>query len=133
MKDGTTHVAYKPEHAVDLDTAVVVAAPTHPAGEGDMTTLAPTLDAAARNLEAVGLAQSEEESWVLAADKGYQCVAGAALVSMTSATGGITPSSSRKSCPRSGRADLSPARSAQQPLPSRRLRRIAGATRGCPK
>jgi transposase len=28
MKDGTTHLAYKPEHAVDLDTGVVVAAPS---------------------------------------------------------------------------------------------------------
>ena len=35
MKDGTTHLAYKPEHAVDLDTGVVVAAPIHPADEGD--------------------------------------------------------------------------------------------------
>jgi transposase len=25
MKDGTTHLAYKPEHAVDLDTGAVVA------------------------------------------------------------------------------------------------------------
>ena len=33
MKDGTTHLAYKPEHAVDLDTGVVVAAPIHPADE----------------------------------------------------------------------------------------------------
>ena len=24
MKDGTTHLAYKPEHAVDLDTGAVV-------------------------------------------------------------------------------------------------------------
>jgi hypothetical protein len=28
MKDGSTHLAYKPEHAVDLDTGVIVAAPT---------------------------------------------------------------------------------------------------------
>jgi Transposase DDE domain len=48
MKDGTTHLAYKPEHAVDLDTGVVVAAAIHPADEGDTTTLSPTLDAAAR-------------------------------------------------------------------------------------
>ncbi len=48
MKDGTTHLAYKPEHAVDLDTGVVVAAPIHPADEGDTTTLSPTLEAAAR-------------------------------------------------------------------------------------
>ena len=34
MKDGTTHLAYKPEHAVDLDTGVIVAAPIHPADEG---------------------------------------------------------------------------------------------------
>ena len=54
MKDGTTHLAYKPEHAVDLDTGVVVAAPIHPADEGDTTTLSPTLGAAARNLDAAG-------------------------------------------------------------------------------
>ena len=71
MKDGTTHLAYKPEHAVDLDTGVVVAAPIHPADEGDTTTLSPTLDAAARNLDAVGLAPSEEEPCVAVADKGY--------------------------------------------------------------
>ena len=71
MKDGTTHLAYKPEHAVDLDTGVVVAAPIHPADEGDTTTLSPTLEAAARNLEAVGLRPSEEEPCVLVADKGY--------------------------------------------------------------
>ena len=47
MKDGTTHLAYKPEHAVDLDTGVVVAAPIHPADQGDTTTLSPTLEAAA--------------------------------------------------------------------------------------
>ena len=41
MKDGTTHLAYKPEHAVDLDTGVIVAAPIHPADEGDTTTLDP--------------------------------------------------------------------------------------------
>ena len=71
MKDGTTHLAYKPEHAVDLDTGVVVAAPIHPADEGDTTTLSPTLGAAARNLDAVGLAPSEEEPCVVVADKGY--------------------------------------------------------------
>jgi transposase len=43
MKDGTTHLAYKPEHAVDLDTGVIVAAPIHPADEGDTTTLPGTL------------------------------------------------------------------------------------------
>src|SRR4051812_35365736 len=42
MKDGTTHLAYKPEHAVDLDTGVIVA--IHPADQGDTHTLAGTLN-----------------------------------------------------------------------------------------
>ena len=71
MKDGTTHLAYKPEHAVDLDTGVVVAAPIHSADEGDTKTLTPTLEAAARNLEEVGLAPSADEPCVLVADKDY--------------------------------------------------------------
>jgi transposase len=48
-----------------------VAAPIHPADEGDTTTLSPTLEAAARNLDAVGLAPTAEEPCVLVADKGY--------------------------------------------------------------
>jgi len=71
MKDRTTHLAYKPEHAVDLDTGVVVAAPIHAADQGDTTTLSPTREAAARNLEAIGSAPSEEQPCVLVADKGY--------------------------------------------------------------
>ena len=35
LKDGRTHLAYKPEHAVDLDTGAVVAAEMHPADRGD--------------------------------------------------------------------------------------------------
>jgi transposase len=49
----------------------VVAAPIHSADEGDTTTLSPTLEVAARNLGAVGLAPSEDEPCVLVADKGY--------------------------------------------------------------
>jgi transposase len=71
MKDGTTHPAYKPEHAVDLDTGVIVAAPIHPADEGDTTTPVPTLEAAARNLGEVGLAPIAAEPCVVVADKGY--------------------------------------------------------------
>ena len=59
MKDGTTHLAYKPEHAVDLDTGVIVAAPIRTADEGDTTTLPGTLEAAARNLAEVGLAPTQ--------------------------------------------------------------------------
>jgi transposase len=71
MKDGTTHLAYKPEHAVDLDTGVVVAAPIHAADEGDTTTLTPTLEAATRNLAELGLEPTLAAPCDLIADKGY--------------------------------------------------------------
>jgi transposase len=71
MKDGTTHLADKPEHAVDLDTGAVVAAEIHPADEGDTTTLAGTCQAAAANLAHVGRAPSTTETAELVADKGY--------------------------------------------------------------
>ena len=71
MKNGSTHLAYKPEHAVDLDTGVIVAAPIHEADQGDTSTLDPTLEEAERNLGAVGLAPTPEEPCDLVADKGY--------------------------------------------------------------
>jgi transposase len=71
MKDGTTHMAYKPEHAVDLDTGVIVAAPIHPADQGDTTTLPGTLEAAAGKLAAVGLGPTPEAPCTVVGDKGY--------------------------------------------------------------
>ena len=71
MKNGSTHLAYKPEHAVDLDTGVIVAAPIHEADQGDTSTLDPTLEEAERNSAAVGLAPTPEEPCDLVADKGY--------------------------------------------------------------
>ena len=68
MKDGTTHLAYKPGHAVDLDTGAVVAAELHPADEGDTTTLSKTLAKAEANLEAVDAAPTSEDP--------AECVAG---------------------------------------------------------
>jgi len=71
MKDGTTHLAYKPEHAVDLDTGAVVAAELHPADEGDTTTLEKTLAAAKENLASVGAAPTAEDPADCVTDKGY--------------------------------------------------------------
>ena len=71
MKDGTTHLAYKPEHAVDLDTGAVVVAELHPADEGDTTTLPKTLAAAEANLEAVDVAPTAEDPAECVTDKGY--------------------------------------------------------------
>jgi len=63
MKDGTTHLAYKPEHAVDLDTGAVVAAEVHPADQGDTTTITGTLDAARRNLTGSVRARAKPRDW----------------------------------------------------------------------
>jgi transposase len=53
MKDGRTHLAYKNEHAVDLDTGAIVAAEIHLANEGDTTTMWGTLEKAAESLQEV--------------------------------------------------------------------------------
>jgi transposase len=71
MKDGTTHLAYKPEHAVDLDTGAIFAAELHPADQGDTTTLAATLTAAEANLAAVDAAPTADDPAELVTDKGY--------------------------------------------------------------
>src|SRR5215218_3168166 len=71
LKDGRTHLAYKPEHAVDLDTGAIVAAAIHAADEGDTTTLPETLKAAEANLAAVGAGPTAGDPAELVADKGY--------------------------------------------------------------
>jgi len=71
MKDGTTHLAYKPEHAVDLDTGAIVAAEVHSADRGDTATLPDTLTSAETRLKALGRAPSAEAPAELVADKGY--------------------------------------------------------------
>jgi len=61
MKDGTTHLAHKNEHAVDpsaslrtsLETGAIVAPAVHPADEGDTTTLPGTLEQACTSLQEV--------------------------------------------------------------------------------
>src|SRR5689334_11610691 len=71
LKDGRTHLAYKPEHAVDLDTGAIVAAEIHLADRGDTATLPETLEAAEANLAAVDAAPTAEDPSELIADKGY--------------------------------------------------------------
>jgi transposase len=71
LKDGRTRLAYKPEHAVDLDSGAIVAAEVHPADRGDTATLSETLAAAEANLAGVDAAPTREEPADLVADKGY--------------------------------------------------------------
>src|SRR4051812_5993508 len=71
LKDGRTHLAYKPEHAVDLDTGVIVAARLHPTDHGDTTTIADTLAAAQNNLAQVSAGPTKQQPSELVTDKGY--------------------------------------------------------------
>ncbi len=72
MKDGRTHLAYKPEHAVDLDTGAIIAAEMHHADEGDTSTLNKTLEEARENLQQVVEAPPEpDDPAEMVADKGY--------------------------------------------------------------
>lgn len=50
MKDGTTHLAYKAEHAVDLDTNIVIAATIQPGDASDGETVKETVVEAQGNL-----------------------------------------------------------------------------------
>ena len=68
MKDGTTHLAYKAEHAVDLDTEMIVAAEVYHANVGDTQTLEDTVHMAQIHLEQSG---SDVEVKNVVADKGY--------------------------------------------------------------
>ena len=56
LKIGRTHLAYKPEHAMDLDTGAVVTAEVHAADQGDTATMPDTLANAIEHLTAVGAA-----------------------------------------------------------------------------
>lgn len=51
MKDGTTHLAYKAEHVVDLDTELVLAAQVYHADQPDSATLVQSVVTAQVNLE----------------------------------------------------------------------------------
>jgi hypothetical protein len=68
MKDGTTLMAYKAEHAVDLDTDIVVAATVHPGNAPDTQTIIDTAIDAAVNAEQAGV---ENDLQAIVADKGY--------------------------------------------------------------
>jgi transposase len=68
MKDGTTHLAYKAEHVVDLKTELVLAAEIRPANAADSATVQPSVATAQINLVRADSAVEIEE---VVADKGY--------------------------------------------------------------
>jgi hypothetical protein len=68
LKDGRTHLAYKAEHVVDLESDLVLAAEIRPADQADTQTLADSVMQAQNNLDQAGSQTQIEE---VAADKGY--------------------------------------------------------------
>src|SRR5467141_3678952 len=72
MKDGRRHLAYKAEHAVDLDSGALVAVTLHGADVGDTTSLVETAIAAAEQIEAAHAASATPAALTeIVADKGY--------------------------------------------------------------
>jgi transposase len=68
LKDGRTHLAYKAEHAVDLDTEVILGAEVYGADQADTATLTTSLARAQEHVDATETGQAVEK---VAADKGY--------------------------------------------------------------
>jgi transposase len=68
MKDGRTHLAYKAEHAIDLDTELILAAEIYHANRVDQDTIGQSVEQAQRNL-----IQAESDAGIeeVVADKGY--------------------------------------------------------------
>jgi transposase len=80
MKDGSTHLAHKAEHAVDLETGAIIAVTVQGADEGDTATIIETLAEAgeqiaemaeAVNNETDGARVNPEGPAEVVADKGY--------------------------------------------------------------
>ena len=68
MKDGRTHLAYKAEHTIDLETELILAAEVYPANEADANTIGPSISTAQSNVIAAESDANIEEG---VADKGY--------------------------------------------------------------
>jgi transposase len=77
MKDGSTHLAHKAEHAVDMESGAVVAVTLQGANLGDTTTVMETIIAATENLREVSddprTQDKIDENFMsqAVADKGY--------------------------------------------------------------
>jgi transposase len=61
MKDGRTHLAYKAEHAVDLETGAVVAVTVAAGDAGDTATILETLPQAGEHIAQVACATNDEK------------------------------------------------------------------------
>jgi len=84
MKDGSTHLSYKAEQAVDLDTGAIVAITTHGGATGDTTSLEKTLPEAGMAIAQQIATQTAQGQYKVderglqevVTDKGYHSIAG---------------------------------------------------------
>jgi transposase len=72
MKDGTTHLGYKAEHVVDLDTEVLLGVQVYPGDQSDSRTLLSSMAGAQEHLVESGGGEVIEK---VVGDKGYFSVA----------------------------------------------------------
>ncbi|MEO1201024.1 MAG: transposase [Pseudomonadota bacterium] len=68
MKDGRTHLAYKAEHVVDVESGFILHTAIHPATASDAETLVDNVMLAEANLQAADSSMTVKE---VVADKGY--------------------------------------------------------------
>ena len=73
LKDGRTHMAYKAEHVVDLESGAIVSVTLHPADRGDTKTVEQSLDDARVKLASLldSAGPGAEELSEVIGDKGY--------------------------------------------------------------
>ena len=124
MKDGTTHLAYKAEHVVDLDTEMVLAAEIYAADRGRHRHAGRQPDQAQINLIAAESAAKIEEA---VADKGYHAAETLATVNETLGVRTYIPEPKRKAL---GSGATSRRRERRAMTANRRRMRASGA-RGC--
>ena len=115
MKDGATDMAYKAEHAVDLESGALLAVTVQAADKGDTQTLGETL-------EAVERAQGERPR-ELAADKGYH----SAAVLETLAASGVASYVAEPKRKRSKQSKKTSAKAAAQTAVEANRERVASA------
>jgi transposase len=97
MKDGTTHLAYKAEHVVDLDTEMILAAEIYHADRPDTQTLEDSVNAAQTNQREAGSEQQIED---VVADRSITRTSSSRTCASTRRIARTSPSRSRRTIAR---------------------------------
>jgi transposase len=126
MKDGTTDLAYKAEHVVDLESNLILGAEIYHANEADTQTLEDSVQQAQTNLREAG-SQAQIEDVV--ADKGYHAKETITELSEHTPAGPTFPSRSRSTLA-SGPISRASRRRLSMPIAGGRAASAAGSCSG---